>query len=260
MEIELPERMTAVLTVLRRHDVQTLLMGGQACVAYGASEFSRDIDVAIYAGDGNLGRLREALSSLQAEVVAVPPFSREVLDKGHAVHFKCRAAGNVRLDVMSRMRNVPSFDVCWSRRSIMPVRGAGDVDVMGIEDLVAAKKTRRDKDWPVVTKLVDVHYRDFGTQPTDSRVAFWLRELRSPEPLVDLVRRAPAEAQAVAATRPPVARAIEATQGAGTHAAIRLALREEEDRERAADEEYWAPLIKELEVMRRERPRGRGLP
>jgi hypothetical protein len=260
MEIELPERMTAVLAVLRQHNVQALLMGGQACVAYGASEFSRDIDIAIYTGDGNLERLGDALSALQAEVIAVPPFSRDVLDRGHAVHFRCNAAGKVRLDVMSQMRNVPSFDVCWSRRSIMRVRDAGEVDVMGIEDLVAAKKTRRDKDWPVVTKLVDVHYRDFGDQPTDRRVAFWLRELRSPPPLVDLVKRAPSEAQAMAATRTPVARAIEVAQGVGTHVAIRLALREEEELERAVDEEYWAPLIKELQEMRRERPRGRGIP
>jgi hypothetical protein len=30
------------------HQVQCLLMGGQACVFYGAAEFSRDSDFAIY--------------------------------------------------------------------------------------------------------------------------------------------------------------------------------------------------------------------
>jgi hypothetical protein len=39
-------------------------MGGQACILYGAAEFSRDVDVA--ADDGNLHRLRRALAELQA--------------------------------------------------------------------------------------------------------------------------------------------------------------------------------------------------
>jgi hypothetical protein len=36
-------------------------MGGQACVSYGAAEFSRDIDLAILADLDNLSRLRTAL-------------------------------------------------------------------------------------------------------------------------------------------------------------------------------------------------------
>lgn len=33
-------------------------MGGQACVLYGAAEFSRDTDLAILASPANLARLR----------------------------------------------------------------------------------------------------------------------------------------------------------------------------------------------------------
>jgi len=50
-------------------------MGGQACVLYGAAEFSRDVDFAILADTGNLRRLRSALKELQAEVIAVPGFT-----------------------------------------------------------------------------------------------------------------------------------------------------------------------------------------
>ncbi len=49
-------------------------MGGQACVFYGAAEFSRDSDFAILADSENLDRLRGALRELKAEVIAVPPF------------------------------------------------------------------------------------------------------------------------------------------------------------------------------------------
>ena len=34
---------------MRAHRVRALLMGGQACVFYGAAEFSRDMDLAILA-------------------------------------------------------------------------------------------------------------------------------------------------------------------------------------------------------------------
>jgi len=64
-------------------------MGGQACVFYGAAEFSRDTDFAILAESNNLARLRKALDELQARVIAVPPFELKYLRRGHAVHFRC---------------------------------------------------------------------------------------------------------------------------------------------------------------------------
>jgi hypothetical protein len=112
-------------------------------------------------------------------------------------------------------------------------------------------------DWSVVTRLVDVHYSEFGNEPTASRLQFWLRELRSPEPLVDVVQRAPKAATKIARVRAAIARALDAAEGKGTHSAIRLALREEEDQERTADVIYWTPLLKELEAMRYDRRRGR---
>jgi hypothetical protein len=51
--------------------------------------------------------------------------------------------------------------------------------------------------------------------------------------------------------RLPVAEAL-----AGDMSGIERALEEERLRERALDREYWAPLRKELEQLRRERSRG----
>ena len=47
-------------------------MGGQACVFYGAAEFSRDCDVAVLCDEQNLDRSRTAFNELGAEVIAVP--------------------------------------------------------------------------------------------------------------------------------------------------------------------------------------------
>jgi hypothetical protein len=93
---------------MRAQRVHALLMGGQACVFYGAAEFSRDADFAILADSANLTRLRKALAELQAETIAVPPFAVKHLRRGHAVHFRCQHpdALHMRVDIMSRMRGV----------------------------------------------------------------------------------------------------------------------------------------------------------
>ncbi len=51
---------------MRRHGVRCLLMGGHACVFYGAAEFSRDVDFVILADSENLRRLQSAVDELEA--------------------------------------------------------------------------------------------------------------------------------------------------------------------------------------------------
>jgi len=78
-------------------------MGGQACVLYGAAEFSRDLDLALLPDPTNLDRLRAALAELDAEVIAVPPLTLKHLAAGLAVHFRCRQpeVAVLRIDVMN---------------------------------------------------------------------------------------------------------------------------------------------------------------
>lgn len=246
-----------VLETLRTHGVRALLMGGQACVLYGAAQFSRDTDVVLAIDAANLARLTGALNALGATLIAVPPFSVDVLARGHAVHFRCSAAEGTRLDVMARMRNVAPFDTCWERRTTYDLPAAGVIDVLALPDLVSCKKTRRDKDWPMVRQLVDVHYRDPAVDATEPRVRFWLRELRSPDLLVGCVAQFPALAAMISTERPAVAAALADYDDPDARlAAIRTALAEEEARERAADEAYWRPLLAEQAEMRAALRRG----
>jgi len=117
-------------------------MGGQACVFYGAAEFSRDTDFAILADAENLARLQRALAELSAVVVAVPPFDAEYLERGHAVHFRCHhpEADGLRVDVMSKMRGVAAFPVLWSRRTTLQAEEGATYELLALPDLVAAKK------------------------------------------------------------------------------------------------------------------------
>lgn len=41
------------LSLIRKNGVRSLLMGGQACVFYGAAEFSRDLDLVIRLDEAN---------------------------------------------------------------------------------------------------------------------------------------------------------------------------------------------------------------
>ena len=220
-------------------------MGGQACVFYGAAEFSRDLDLLVAADPANLERLQAALDELDAQVIAVPPFEADLLARGHAVHFRCRhpEAAGLRIDVMTVLRGVDSFDRLWERRTTIDVEGEL-VDLLGIEDLVRAKKTQRDKDWPMIRRLVERSYFAASGGATPELLRFWLKELRTPELLEQLVADHPVEALSMA--RPAVAAAL-----AHDSDRVRRALAAEEDEERRRDREYWTPLRRELEALRR---------
>jgi hypothetical protein len=131
-------------------------MGGQACVLYGAAEFSRDTDIVILADASNIKRLSSAMRSLQAVPIAVPSLSLRCLRKGHAVHFRRHhpEASRIRVDIMSVLRDVPSFATLWRRRATVTVAPHERYDLMALPDLVRAKKTQRDKDWPMLRRFL----------------------------------------------------------------------------------------------------------
>ena len=131
-------------------------MGGQACVFYGAAQFSKDIDLVLLASEENFSRLLAALEELKAKRIAVPRFEPGLLARGHAVHFRCQEgeADGLRVDVMTRLRDLSDFDVLWSRRTTIRDESGETIELLSVEDLVQAKKTQRGKDWPMINALV----------------------------------------------------------------------------------------------------------
>ena len=232
---------------MRAHRVRALLMGGQACVFYGAAEFSRDTDFAILADAANLVRLRKALAELRAEPIAVPPFEIKYLRQGHAVHFRCQhpEAVRMRVDVMSKMRGVDSFAKLWERRTTLQIPGGEKCDLLSLPDLVQAKKTQRDKDWPMIRRLVEASFFENRRKPNPSQIHFWLAELRTPQLLVEVTQKNPAIAKKNAAQRPLLRFAM-----AGEIEKVGKAMAAEELAERKKDCRYWLPLKKTLEKLR----------
>ncbi len=223
-------------------------MGGQACVFYGAAQVSKDIDFTIFAEEANFIRLHAALAELQAERIAIPPFDADALARGHAVHYRCQATGveGMRVDVMARMRGVSDFATLWERRTTFGDDKGAEFNLLSIPDLVQAKKTQRSKDWPVIELLAAIHHRENAGDPRADWIEFWLREVRTPELLIDLTRTFAEEAQPLLEQRPLLALAI-----AGDMDALRLALDTERQAVQALDRAYWEPLRRELEEYRR---------
>ena len=243
-----------VLSTLTANRVEHLLMGGQACVFYGAAHFSRDADIAIMSDSANLARLETALGELQAEVVAVPPFEKQYLDLGLAVHFRCCRPDlhSIRVDVMSQMRGVDSFEQLWQRRITIQLSDGQEIDLMHIADLVLAKKTQRDKDWPMIRALVDAHYETHRASPPDKAIEFWLREGRSPQILIELSQTYPAITAQMATQRTLLRHAVSASV-----TELMAALTDEQRQEQERDRQYWEPLRARLQELRANRPRDR---
>jgi len=219
-------------------------------VFYGAAEFSRDVDLAILVSPANLARLRQVLEDLQAEVIAVPPFEAGYLRKGHAVHFRCfePEVSGLRIDVMTKMRGVDDFKKLWRRRATLSLEDGTICELMSLRDLVQAKKTQRDKDWPMLRRLVENHYFSHRGSRTRSELRFWFAEIRTPELLLELASGYPTLRKNLVRTRP-----LLGLVEPGKETALSEALLQEEMAERQADRDYWAPLKRELERLRHTR-------
>lgn len=246
----IPNPIHKVLSTFQNCQVHALLMGGQACVFYGGAEFSRDTDFAILADEANMERLGEAMGELQAQVIAVPPLTLEHLHGGHAVHFRCQhpEALGMRVDVMSKMRGVADFGSLWQRRTTLQGEDGTIYELMSLPDLIQAKKTQRDKDWPMIRRLIEADHAACKGQPGPEQLRLWMMESRTPMLLIELSAQHQTLARQLSEERPLLAIAISRDEEV-----LESALLEEELKERRADKAYWQPLKAELESMRRGR-------
>lgn len=223
-------------------------MGGQACVFYGAAQVSKDVDFLVLHSDENLERLHAALTSLSAVRIAEPPFDPRHLERGHAVHYRCKVpeADGLRIDIMTRLRDLPDFETLWERRTVFTEESGMGFHLLCIPDLIRAKKTQRTKDWPVIEALASIHYAENAGCPRPDWIRFWLSEIRSPELLLDLVKRFFEATQLLLSVRPLLALALDEDLPA-----LRTALDAEMRAEQEKDRLYWEPLKREMEAFRR---------
>ena len=147
---------------------------------------------------------------------------------------------------MTKMRGVSPFTDLWTRRTTIEVDGSM-IELMGLPDLVQAKKTQRDKDWPMIRRLVEVNYFANREAPTKDQIRFWFLELRTPQLLIELARQNGIPAQLL--KQRPLLKALKSED----ESLLAKLLVEEEEKEREADRDYWVLLKKELETLRHAR-------
>ncbi|MEW6556625.1 MAG: hypothetical protein AB1349_04630 [Elusimicrobiota bacterium] len=235
-----------VLFTFQKFGVKSLLIGGQACIIYGAAEFSRDSDFVIFCDTQNLNKLKKVLSALKAKNIYVPPLKKEFLEEGHACHFRCYAepAKNLRIDIIAKLRGCDDFDKLWQRRYTLKLVENKRIDIIGLTDLVQSKKTQRDKDWLMLNRLVENDII-LTRKPSDEKIKWWLCECRSIDKLIELTDKNINLARECIKKRPLLAAAIKKNI-----AKLTELLQDEELLERKKDKKYWHPLIKELEILR----------
>lgn len=238
-----------VLLTLKKYNVQALLSGGQACILYGAAEFSRDTDFVILASPANIEALRKTLRELKAEQIFLPPLQLDYLKRGHACHFRCHhpACEGLRIDVISRLRGCDEFPLLWERRGIFDLPGPGPISLLSLPDLVQSKKTQRDRDWPMIRRLVEVDYITRKAEATEADILWWLGASRTPTHLIELAAAHPALLSKIT-DRPWLQETVTADQET-----LAECLAEEERQIRAEDRRYWQVLRNELEAMRHNR-------
>src|SRR5712692_2199605 len=121
-------------------------------------------------------------------------------------------------------------------------------ELMSLPDLVQAKKTQRDKDWPMLRRLVEVNYFANREHPSARQIRFWFLELRTPELLIELATAQGHPLKQLIRKRPLLKLAK-----SGNESVLAEALHEEEKSESEADRKYWAPLKAELEQLPQEK-------
>ena len=121
----------------------------------------------------------------------------------------------------------------------------GPVSVVALEDLVATKKTQRDKDWATIGMLVEADMVTHHAAADEAHVKFWLREARDADTIIELASAFPLATRAASADRPLLHAAVEHDRDR-----LELELATEQIRGKRADRDYWAPLRAELEQMR----------
>ncbi len=97
----------------------------------------------------------------------------------------------------------------------------------------------------MIRRLVEAHYFQNRNRAAAALDHFWLRQLRTPELLIEVARAHAALCRRLAGVRPLLAHA-----STGNTAALERALAAEEIEERERDRIYWLPLRQELEALR----------
>jgi len=180
--------MRSLFRSFERQGVEYLLISGQASVLYGAATFSEDVDIWVRPSTANLRRLLSSLAARGGRVHKLtPPLTLRNAEAGHGFHFVVPGRPlPVYLDVMASPPRVQAFEGSLSRARRLTTDW-GVLPVVGIEDLVALKKTRRLSDYDVISNLARIRLEEAGPTPSRGLVRWAVRHCFRAEERVALL-------------------------------------------------------------------------
>jgi len=240
----------AVLAAFNRHGVQYIVIGGQAAIAYGAAQFTRDADFWVNPTKTNLVRLRQALKELKTTLRFLPPLRLSYLKKGHGIHFRFKYDDREFLiDILGKAPRVSGFTAALKEAERIDWHGLS-VPILDIRRLLATKKTDRERDYLAIQSLAEIVFEQAKRDEIIRETAmFWLiEESRTPQHLQIISREWKGGKQASLISGRPAA--ILAAQGKRL-SEIQKTLDLEKDRLKKANREYWRPLVAELRQLKR---------
>jgi len=240
--------MRSLFRALDGEGVRYLVISGQACILYGASQFTEDIDLWIQPASSNLASFLRAMARVKARVYKLtPPITLKYVRKGHGFHF--RIGRDLFLDVMGRPPRVGRFLGAFSRAREFKTDW-GTLRVSAPEDLVLLKQTNRPGDYEAISNLVRLRALE---DTEDLAVLRWaLLNTFDVADLVDFALRAMDKLRqwpprpalhallpVTAAARPPDRRIRRAAQ------LLAVEMGEAQERGRR----YWRPIVSELKEL-----------
>lgn len=245
---------------LEQHQVDWLLVSGQASILYGAATFSEDIDLWVEPSAENLERCTRALRAAGARYYKLtPPFTAEFAARHHGFHFTLpdeTEGVDAFLDVMGCPPRVGDFAAARTRARVFDTAW-GALRTVGIVDLVELKKTQRPRDYPVISRLAVALVQELGDAASSEELrwafdnVFTLSEFCR---LAELVPNASARWGTRAAEPLLVEALAELANGGRLSAAREDELEEWFDARmaplRRADRHFWRPIIDELRELR----------
>jgi len=135
-----------IMTLLYKHQVEYLIIGGQAVIYYGHVRLTGDIDFFYNHTEINVEKLYKALLEFWENDIPSIQNKRELMEKN--VIFQFGIIPN-RIDLISKIEAV-NFAEAWQKRETVKIntgRGVIEIYFIGIEHLIKNKEAlNREKD------------------------------------------------------------------------------------------------------------------
>lgn len=122
----------ALLRLLNDSDVRYLIIGATAFAAHGWVRATADLDLFVSDDEGNVERLREALTTFGYDVTDAGPddFRRyKILLRQY----------DLPLDLHPFVEGAADFEACWRRRVVADIGGV-EAPFASLDDLIAMKR------------------------------------------------------------------------------------------------------------------------